>query len=119
MQLCEPVLKARFMRTDRILLRDAVPMHSAGFSLFCWIPSAFVSLSSPSLSALPSWPRIRIAAAGAWHNLIFWIILWLAVSSGLAQSVGKAIAWPFCRNVKGAGRAVIHVDIVRSPVCLR
>jgi S2P endopeptidase len=116
-QLCESILVHRFMHTYRTY-RDAVPMHSAGFSLFCVLPSAFVSLSSPSLDALPPWPRIRIAAAGAWHNLIFWIILWLAVSSGLAQSVGSAIAWPFWRDVKGGGRAVIHVDIVSSPTCI-
>jgi len=93
-------------------------MLSAGFSLFYVLPSAFVSLSSSSLEVRLPWPRIRIAAAGAWHNLVFWAMLWLTASLGLTQLVGNVIAWPFWRNVEGSGRAVIHIDTVSRPISL-
>ncbi|EIM83886.1 uncharacterized protein STEHIDRAFT_113130 [Stereum hirsutum FP-91666 SS1] len=57
---------------------DSLPLTSLGVSLTVLIPSAFVALPSASLLSLPSRARARIAAAGAWHNLVFWGMLVLA-----------------------------------------
>ncbi|KAI0056036.1 hypothetical protein BV25DRAFT_1921358, partial [Artomyces pyxidatus] len=54
---------------------DAVPLHSVGASLSLAIPSAFVALPASTLRALAPRSRARIAAAGALHNIVFWLAL--------------------------------------------
>ncbi|KAH9942695.1 hypothetical protein B0H21DRAFT_750382 [Amylocystis lapponica] len=54
---------------------DSIPLLSAGASLILILPSAFVALPAAEISALPSLPRLRIVAAGAFHNLLLWALL--------------------------------------------
>lgn len=93
--------------------RDSVPVLSAGFSLHWIVPSAFLSLASSSLDAASPWSRIRIAASGAWHNMVLWGVLWLAGSSGFLQFAGYIVALPLWKSVEGEGRIVVHIDDVR------
>jgi len=88
---------------------NAVPMLSAGISLNVIFPSAFVSLSSVTLKALPPWPRIRIAAGGAWHNILFWALLWFVSFSGITAGAGRALGWLGWRYVGDIGRVVLSI----------
>lgn len=108
------IVTAQSFEAKYIQFRDSVPVLSAGFSLHWIIPSAFLSLASSSLDAANPWSRIRIAASGAWHNLVLWGILWLAGSSGILQFSGYLAASPFWRSVEGEGRIVVHIDDVSS-----
>lgn len=94
-------------------MRNGVPMLSAGISFNVIFPSAFVSLSSATLKALPPWPRIRIAAGGAWHNILFWALLWFASFSGITAGAGRAVGWLGWRYVGDIGRVVLSIAEVR------
>lgn len=110
--LSSPIVSSYILIRNRF--RDSVPVLSAGFSLHWIIPSAFLSLASTSLDAASPWARVRIAASGAWHNLVLWGILWLAGSSGILKLTGHLVATPFWRSVEGEGRSVVHIDDVCS-----
>ncbi|TDL22534.1 hypothetical protein BD410DRAFT_788348 [Rickenella mellea] len=84
---------------------DALPLHSLGFSLTIILPSAFTSLS-PSISLLPVVARLRIISAGAWHNLIFWSIIYIASLAGVSH-VWEFIGWI---DVSDRGIVVLSVD---------
>jgi S2P endopeptidase len=64
-------------------------MLSSGLSLLLILPSAFVSLSSASLSQLLPHARMRIIAAGPYHNFVFWVLIfglgWTGVERWLAM----------------------------------
>ena len=59
-----------------MLVRDGVPLHSVGASLMVILPSAFVSLS-PVLQELSAIKRMRVISAGAWHNIVLCLIMYL------------------------------------------
>ncbi|KAF8310976.1 hypothetical protein DL93DRAFT_1543186 [Clavulina sp. PMI_390] len=86
---------------------DATPLVSAGIAIHWILPSAFVSLSSSALEKLPPWPRIRIATSGAWHNIVFWALLWLLGAFSLGENLGRALAGPFWESVEG-GESKAH-----------
>lgn len=79
---------------------DATPLHSVGASLTFIIPSAHVALSNSDGSSLRS--KLRVATAGAWHNLLAWLLLlvlskvpisglsyWTLGGYGLYEDVGS------------------------------
>lgn len=51
---------------------ESVMVLSTGFHIHLVFPTFFVALSESTLASLPSPSRLRIATAGAWHNLITW-----------------------------------------------
>ena len=61
---------------------DAFTLDSIGFALTLFIPSAFVALS-PTSADNDSSARLRVIAAGAWHNLMTWIVLYFLTASGV------------------------------------
>ena len=60
----------------RLLARDGVPLRSVGASLMVILPSAFVSLS-PMLQELSAIKRMRVISAGAWHNVVLCLAMYL------------------------------------------
>ncbi|KDN40624.1 hypothetical protein RSAG8_07953, partial [Rhizoctonia solani AG-8 WAC10335] len=67
---------------------EGVPIHSVGVGFFVCLPMAFVALSS-TFDRLPPVPRMRIAAAGAYHNLVLWLMIgmvgWLGISEFMSH----------------------------------
>ncbi|CUA72137.1 hypothetical protein RSOLAG22IIIB_00799 [Rhizoctonia solani] len=67
---------------------EGVPIHSVGLGFFVCFPMAFVALSS-AFDRLAPVPRMRIAAAGAYHNLVLWVVIgmlgWLGISEFMSQ----------------------------------
>ncbi|KZT06600.1 uncharacterized protein LAESUDRAFT_812593 [Laetiporus sulphureus 93-53] len=95
---------------------EPVPLLSAGLSLTLVFPSAFVLLapfsspSPPSGTSLssehmtpPPTARLRLTAAGAFHNLVLWLVL--------LPALGRTL-WGMCgyREVGGWARVVVCVD---------
>ena len=93
--------------------RDSIPLLSAGFSLSIILPAAFVSLSSGALSALQPRARARIACAGAWHNLLLYLLLVILARSNVAGIVWGAIGY---EDVRRFGRVVLGTDVVRPVI---
>ena len=54
------------------------------------------------------WSTLRVAAAGAWHNLIFWAIILAAASLG----IGKLFLSGLWKDVSHFGNVVVDVDEV-------
>ncbi|CCM06296.1 uncharacterized protein FIBRA_08547 [Fibroporia radiculosa] len=86
---------------------DSVPLLSTGFSLTLVFPSAFVGLSAPATAALPPPARMRLASAGAFHNLVLCAVL----AAAAALRTGHAL-WPLLgyTDVSTWGRVVVGVD---------
>lgn len=55
--------------------REDVPVLSVGLGLTVLLPSAFVSLGSAAFDMLPTASRMRIATAGAYHNILLWLLI--------------------------------------------
>lgn len=88
--------------------RDSVPLTSAGASLLVMIPSAFVSISSGTLSRLRATGRLRIASAGAYHNILIFVIISLL---GRTKFGNRALSIGY-EDVSRLGKVVISVDDV-------
>ncbi|KAI0828575.1 hypothetical protein BC628DRAFT_1409160 [Trametes gibbosa] len=90
---------------------DAIPLTSAGLGITVILPSAFVAFPSEETESLHPRPRTRLISAGAFHNLMFWLVLcaaaWLQTSS---------LVWPFLgyRDVSQYGRVIVKVDEASS-----
>ncbi|KDQ08019.1 hypothetical protein BOTBODRAFT_48412 [Botryobasidium botryosum FD-172 SS1] len=86
---------------------DSVRLVSTGLFVTVLFPGAFVHLSS-SLDLLHSRAKLRISAAGAWHNLILWvaigILTWLRIGDALWLSFGAY------SDAAGLGQVVISVS---------
>lgn len=91
--------------------REAIPMDSAGVSLFIFFPSAFVAFPSAPVGLLPAMARARITAAGAFHNWIFWCALLFAVRIGLGTIATTLTGY---EDISSLGVIVTAVDVVRS-----
>ncbi|PCH41919.1 hypothetical protein WOLCODRAFT_17384 [Wolfiporia cocos MD-104 SS10] len=87
---------------------ESIPVLSTGASLTLLIPSAFVSLPTAAVSALPARARLRIASAGAFHNLALWLALIVLARVPLHALLGYA-------DVGAWGAVVIAVE-ERSPL---
>ena len=82
-------------------------MHSVGASFTVVLPSAFVSLSS-SLGRLPPVGRMRVISAGAWHNLVFWALVYASTTVRIGR-VWNYLGW---EDESSVGLSVIGVDEV-------
>ncbi len=89
---------------------DSVPLLSVGASLAVLIPSAFVSLSSAAVQNLPPGARLRIISAGAFHNLLFWVLLVVLSGSNVAKAIWGCAGYQY---IGGYGRSVVDVSPVR------
>jgi S2P endopeptidase len=88
--------------------RDSVPLLSTGASVLILLPSAFVSLSSSAVDALEPFSRLRIVAAGPFHNLIFWCVLVAATKVGIGSVIWSI---PYI-DISSRGRVAVTVDQV-------
>jgi S2P endopeptidase len=87
--------------------RESVPLFSAGASIFILLPSAFVTLSSAAMEALTPASRLRIVAAGPFHNLVFWCVLVSAAKLG----IGWAFWSMLYRDISSLGIVVIALNM--------
>jgi S2P endopeptidase len=84
-----------------------VQLLSAGFAIHLFIPSAFVSLSANSLASLRQFPRIRIATAGALHNIGLWIFVTCFILRIDGSTFWNILGW---QDVSKQGVVVRSVD---------
>ncbi|KAF8602739.1 hypothetical protein BDV93DRAFT_557216 [Ceratobasidium sp. AG-I] len=68
---------------------EDVPVLSVGLGLTVCLPSAFVSLGSAAFDRLSSLSRMRIATAGAYHNIVLWLLIAFLGWSGLGQFLSQ------------------------------
>lgn len=80
---------------------------SAGFAVHLFIPSAFVSLSANSLTSLRHLSRIRIATAGALHNIGLWFVVTCLILRIDGSTFWDILGW---QNVSSQGVVVRGVD---------
>ncbi|KIY52206.1 peptidase M50 [Fistulina hepatica ATCC 64428] len=81
---------------------EQVPVTSAGFSLLVVIPSAFVSMTTTAFDTVSSRARLRIIAAGPWHNALLFATILVA-----KQMAGWVVSY---EDVGGLGLFVAEVD---------
>ncbi|THH15185.1 hypothetical protein EW146_g5250 [Bondarzewia mesenterica] len=86
---------------------DGVPLLSLGASLTVIFPTAFVSLPTSTLLSLPARARARIAAAGALHNLVLYLILFTIGRTGISGPAFRALGY---EDVRSQGRVALAVD---------
>ena len=67
-------------------------MSGFGASLMLLMPAAFVELDTGDLAALPCSGLLRVACAGAWHNLVLAAAAWLAQAAAL-RLCGLPATW--------------------------
>lgn len=104
-----PLLSIISRCSVKFVPRDAVTLHSVGVSLTLVLPSAFVSLS-PSLSTYSAPTKLRIIAAGAWHNLVLCAMIWSASFFG-AGKLWTRVGW---KDVSDIGVVVLRVEPVSN-----
>ena len=93
------------------VLRDTIPVDSVGIALTVILPTAFVAFSGiPSDKDKKS--QLRVIAAGAWHNLLTWALLYLFIWSGIERT------WTFIgyHDISDRGVAVVDVESVCSHI---
>lgn len=91
---------------------ESIPLTSVGTSLTLLIPSAYISL--PSSSSISPAARLRLISSGAWHNLVFFGLLWSAKHVGVGNMLSRSVGY---KDVGMWGRVVLSVDEV-SPFLL-
>ena len=89
---------------------ESVPLLFSGASFTFIIPSAFVTLSASALTELTPRRRLRIIAAGPFHNILLWCILLTVKQTGL----GSVIWTVGYRNLGPIGKIVLRVDHVSN-----
>lgn len=89
--------------------RESVPLLSVGASLMVLLPAAHVALPSAAVERLSPRSRLRVIAAGALHNLVTWIILWLLATLGLGGFLWSCLGY---RDIGTYGRVVVALDEV-------
>ncbi len=80
---------------------------SVGFAVHLFIPSAFVSLSAHTLASLRHLPRIRIATAGALHNIGLWLVVTFVILRIDGSPFWDILGW---KDVSRHGVVVRSVD---------
>lgn len=83
-----------------------VPILFSGVSITVILPSAFVVFPTARLEGLPSFDCLRILAAGCFHNLVFWCLLYLVTWS----KIGTIFSGLMFEDISGLGRVVVEVD---------
>ncbi|KZT51544.1 hypothetical protein CALCODRAFT_521297 [Calocera cornea HHB12733] len=80
---------------------EDTPLYSVGLALHVIVPTAFVSLTyKPSTSATA---QLRLASAGALHNIFLWIAFYAIAHSGLGK-LATPIGWT---DVSNLGKVVL------------
>lgn len=97
------------MRID-LHIRRRVPILFSGVSITVILPSAFVVFPTARLEGLPSLDCLRILAAGCFHNLVFWCLLYLVTWT----KIGSIFSGLMFEDISGLGRVVVEVDSVRD-----
>lgn len=72
---------------------EGVHVSGAGASLILLLPAAFVELDTADLAALPRSGMLRVACAGAWHNLVLAAAAWLAQAAALRLHSSWVGSW--------------------------
>ena len=78
---------------------------SVGLSVTIVFPSAFVALSQGALRELPAPARLRIASAGAFHNLLLYLLFSVLARMPLPSVLGY-------RDVSSWGRVISRIQPV-------
>jgi S2P endopeptidase len=91
--------------------RCSVSIHSIGVSLILVLPAAFVALDESSVNSRRNVERLRIVAAGAFHNIACYIILLGCVWLGLGS---VALTFLGYNDTSQLGLAVLSVERVRK-----
>lgn len=94
-------------RSFNSLPRNNVQLLSAGFAVHLIVPSAFVSISSKSLASLRHLPRLRIATAGALHNIGLWLVITCFILRIDGSPFWNILGW---QDVSRQGVVVRSVD---------
>jgi hypothetical protein len=88
----------------------SVSVHNTGASLILVLPAAFVALDESSMNSRRTIERLRIIAAGAFHNIACYALLlsctWLRLGSITLKALGYS-------NVSQSGLVVIGIELVR------
>ncbi|KZO94428.1 hypothetical protein CALVIDRAFT_539169 [Calocera viscosa TUFC12733] len=80
---------------------EDTPLYSVGLALHVVVPTAFVSLTyKPSTS---STSQLRLASAGALHNVFLWLAFYAIAHSGLGR-LATPIGWT---DVSSLGKVVL------------
>ena len=82
-----------------------------GLSFVVAFPSAHIVLPSASVKALKPTRRLRIIAAGPFHNVMFWILLVAGSWIGSGRVDWSLLGY---EDVMGLGRVVVGLDSVSS-----
>ncbi|KAF9042911.1 hypothetical protein BJ165DRAFT_1348532 [Panaeolus papilionaceus] len=93
---------------------ESLPMTSCGAYLLLVIPAAFVSFSSSGFKTLSSSSRLKITAAGPFHNLLLWWVLAVFVMTPLP---GLLAFFTGYKTLNGEGVVVVSVAET-SPLAL-
>ncbi|KAG6331927.1 hypothetical protein ID866_7160 [Astraeus odoratus] len=83
-----------------------VPILCSGISLTVVFPSAFVVFPTVRLQMLPLIDRLRILAAGCFHNLVFWCLLYFIAWTGM----GTLFRTLVFQDASNLGKVVVGVD---------
>lgn len=59
---------------------EDVPVTGFGFYIFLVFPLAYTELSTDQLNAAKIWSKLRVLAAGVWHNIILALLAYLIFS---------------------------------------
>lgn len=59
---------------------EDVPVTGFGFYIFLVFPMAYTEISSDQLNALRTWNKLRVLAAGIWHNILLALFGYLLFS---------------------------------------
>lgn len=94
-------------------------MIAAGFSLAFAIPNAFVALPNSISSFDPenassTRVKLRIATAGAWHNILLWVFLLLLAQSGILPHFWTFFGYGLYKDMSHDGPVAVSVVNVSS-----
>ncbi|KAI6169689.1 hypothetical protein EDD17DRAFT_1748834 [Pisolithus thermaeus] len=87
-----------------------VPILFSGFAVTVIFPSFFVAFPVIRLERLQAVDRLRVTAAGCFHNLAFWCLLYLATWTKISTLVSEF----FFEDVSHMGKVVVGVHPVRG-----
>jgi S2P endopeptidase len=73
---------------------EGVQISAAGCSLMLLVPAAFVELDSADLAGLSRHSMLRVAAAGAWHNVALALASWPVAALLAGAGGGWALLGP-------------------------
>lgn len=90
---------------------ERIPLHSFGFFVFLMYPGAYVNLDSNALHMLHPFRQLRVICAGAWHNIVLFIVSYL-----LLNSLPVTMKWGYTTVGEVAGGLVVSKVEQGSPL---